>query len=149
MNNRHRILWMVLKAIWRMKTKQLIEVTGLFVAWGCTSSAKWQNRTQSTMLKTRRQAIQGRSFRREILSRVWQSQRGKTIIIREDTMRTFWENESVPYAFENDSLSIFMLLATGEEEVTSGDRRARIRSQARPISEDEANSLRALMPIRK
>ena len=64
-------------------------------------------------------------------------------------MRTFWENESVPYAFENDSLSVFRLLSTGEEEITSGDRRSRIRSAARPISEEEANSLRALMPLRK
>ena len=62
-------------------------------------------------------------------------------------MRTFWENESVPYAFEKDSFRMYRLLADGhEEEIKSGDRRARIRSQARPITEAETKSLVAMTP---
>ena len=60
-------------------------------------------------------------------------------------MRTFWEKESVPYAFEEEPRRLFRLLNTCEEEVTGG-RATHILSQARPVTEEEATGLRKLMP---
>ena len=61
-------------------------------------------------------------------------------------MRTFWENESVPYAFEDSPRQVFKLLATTEVDITNSVRAVEIRSEARPITEAEATALRRLMP---
>ena len=61
-------------------------------------------------------------------------------------MRTFWENESVPYAFEDSPRRVFKLYATSEEDLTNSGRAAEIRSNCRPITEERATALRRLMP---
>ena len=60
-------------------------------------------------------------------------------------MRTFWENESVPYALEEETRTLYRLLSDTEERVQSG-KAEHILSQAREVTEAQAKSLAALMP---
>ena len=60
-------------------------------------------------------------------------------------MRTFWENESVPYALEEETRTLYRLLSNGEERVHAG-KAEHILSQVRSVTESEAKSLAAMMP---
>ena len=100
------------------------------------------------MLKFRRQVIRGTPDEVKNISRDWQPHWGKTMIIREDSMRTFWENESVPYALERSPRRLYRLLQNAEERIEGG-KVAEILSKVRPISEAEAKSLAAMMSVRK
>ena len=60
-------------------------------------------------------------------------------------MRTFWENESVPYALEEETRTLYRLLSNSEERVHYG-KAEHILHQARSISEEEAEQIRVLMP---
>ena len=60
-------------------------------------------------------------------------------------MRTFWEKESVPYALEEETRTLYRMLSDGEERVHCG-KAEDILSKVRSITGAEAKSLAAMMP---